>query len=56
MRDNSRSTSCTRISIISDSVGIVIVAVCHGSGHELEYNVLNRVVIKEGYVRVTMRV
>jgi hypothetical protein len=28
---------------------------CHGSGHELEYNVLNRVVIEEGYVRVTMR-
>jgi hypothetical protein len=30
-------------------------ACCHGSGHELEYNVLNRVVIEEGYVRVTMR-
>ena len=29
---------------------------CHGSGHESEYNVLNRVVIEEGYVRVTMRV
>ena len=29
--------------------------VCHGSGHELEYNVLNGVVIEEGYVRVTMR-
>jgi hypothetical protein len=28
----------------------------YGSGHELEYNVLNRVVIEEGYVRVTMRV
>ena len=28
---------------------------CYGSGHELEYNVLNRVVIKEGYIRVTMR-
>jgi hypothetical protein len=28
----------------------------YGSRHELEYNVLNRVVIEEGYVRVTMRV
>ena len=27
----------------------------YGSGHELEYNILNGVVIKEGYIRVTMR-
>ena len=30
--------------------------ICYGSRHELEYNILNRVVIEEGYVRVTMRV
>ena len=29
---------------------------CHGSRHEPEYNILNGVVIEEGYVRVTMRV
>ena len=29
---------------------------CYGSRHELEYNILNGVVIEEGYVRVTMRV
>ncbi|OCK90878.1 uncharacterized protein K441DRAFT_731496, partial [Cenococcum geophilum 1.58] len=28
---------------------------CYRSRHKLEYNVLNRVVIEEGYVRVTMR-
>ena len=28
----------------------------YGSRYELEYNILNGVVIKEGYVRVTMRV
>ena len=28
----------------------------YGSRHEPEYNILNGVVIKEGYVRVTMRV
>ena len=27
----------------------------YGSGHKLEYNILNRVVIEEGYIRVTMR-
>ena len=26
------------------------------SRHELEYNILNEVVIKEGYIRVTIRV
>ena len=31
-------------------------ALYYGSRHELEYNVLNGVVIKEGYVRVTIRV
>ena len=29
---------------------------CYGSRHEPEYNILNGVVIEEGYVRVTMRV
>jgi len=33
---------------------MVSIGNCYGNGHKLEYNILNRVVIKEGYVRVTM--
>ena len=47
----SRDSHMTRGSYITPRV-----AACHGSRHEPEYNVLNRVVIEEGYVRVTMRV
>ena len=36
--------------------GNYIVRECYGSRHEPEYNILNGVVIKEGYIRVTMRV
>ena len=35
---------------------VLIDIVCYGSRHELEYNILNGVVIEEGYVRITMRV
>ena len=34
----------------------LLLYLCHGSRHEPEYNILNGVVIEEGYVRVTMRV
>ena len=35
---------------------IKVYPIYYGSRHEPEYNILNGVVIEEGYVRVTMRV
>ena len=42
--------------LLSEITQYLLVTICHGSRHEPEYNVLNGVVIEEGYVRVTMRV